>query len=248
LESEAFISGIYNYCDRWCEKCELSHRCKLFADEQEDLKNTNNTDDFIEIISKNFQKTIELLYEIAAEKGIDLHKIEEDKESELLRKATFDDIKKQPLVDSSIRYSKKIHQFLKENNYFEVEKSRVIYQIEMGIDVEKNEKSLTILNESLNIIIWYQYQISIKLTSAFRFFPHDEDFEDSIQNMHHTAAKIALIGIENSIKAWHSLLEITDTIKEDFILNILIQLVHLKRNILIKFPLISEFKRPGFDD
>ena len=118
----------------------------------------------------------------------------------------------------------------------------------MGIDVEKNEKSLTILNESLNIINWYQYQISIKLTSAFRFFPHDEDFEDEIQNMHHASAKIALIGIENSMKAWHSLLEITDVSKEDFILNILIQLVQLKRNIYKQFPLIDKFKRPGFDE
>lgn len=248
MESENFISGIYNYCDRWCEKCELSHRCKLFTDEQEELKNISSTDNFIEIISKNFQKTIELLYEIAAEKGIDFSKIEEDKSDKHQRKAAFDDIKKQPLVDSSISYSKKIHQFLKENNYFEIEKSRFIYQIEMGIDVEKNKKTLSILNESLNIINWYLYQISIKLTSAFRFFPHDEDFEDEIQNMHHAAAKIALIGIENSIKAWHSLLEITDSVKEDFILNILILLVQLKRNILIKFPLIHEFKRPGFDN
>lgn len=28
---ERFISGIYNYCDRWCERCPLGHRCMIAA-------------------------------------------------------------------------------------------------------------------------------------------------------------------------------------------------------------------------
>ena len=26
-----FISGVYNYCDRWCERCPLSNRCLTYA-------------------------------------------------------------------------------------------------------------------------------------------------------------------------------------------------------------------------
>jgi len=29
-----FIAGIYNYCDRWCERCPLSHRCLTHAMEK----------------------------------------------------------------------------------------------------------------------------------------------------------------------------------------------------------------------
>jgi hypothetical protein len=29
---DGFIVGIYNYCDRWCEVCPLTSRCRLFAD------------------------------------------------------------------------------------------------------------------------------------------------------------------------------------------------------------------------
>jgi hypothetical protein len=33
MESQdGFIVGIYNYCDRWCEVCPLTSRCRLFAD------------------------------------------------------------------------------------------------------------------------------------------------------------------------------------------------------------------------
>ncbi|MDY6990017.1 MAG: hypothetical protein SWQ30_18400 [Thermodesulfobacteriota bacterium] len=26
-EDNRFISGIYNYCDRWCERCACTSRC-----------------------------------------------------------------------------------------------------------------------------------------------------------------------------------------------------------------------------
>lgn len=29
---DGFIVGIFNYCDRWCERCALTNRCRLFAD------------------------------------------------------------------------------------------------------------------------------------------------------------------------------------------------------------------------
>jgi hypothetical protein len=29
---EGFIVGIFNYCDRWCETCAFTSRCRLFAD------------------------------------------------------------------------------------------------------------------------------------------------------------------------------------------------------------------------
>lgn len=31
------IPGIYNYCDRWCERCLLTTRCLTFASEEDDF-------------------------------------------------------------------------------------------------------------------------------------------------------------------------------------------------------------------
>jgi hypothetical protein len=201
MESKKFISGIYNYCDRWCEKCQLSQCCKLYADEQEELKSINTTNDFKEILANNFLRTMKLLQDFATQRGIDLGEMLREEDAAYEKITSFKLIKKQPEVDASIRYSKKIEQFLKKNNDFENEKTVFIKQIEMGIEVEKNEKTLNILREALQIINWYQFQISVKLTSAFRYFPHEPNFEDEIQNMYHASTKIALIGIENSIKA-----------------------------------------------
>ena len=32
---DGFIVGIYNYCDRWCETCSFTSRCRVFADRAE---------------------------------------------------------------------------------------------------------------------------------------------------------------------------------------------------------------------
>jgi len=29
-----FISGIHNYCDRWCERCHFTERCEVYAAEE----------------------------------------------------------------------------------------------------------------------------------------------------------------------------------------------------------------------
>ena len=36
------IAGIYNYCDRWCERCPLTRRCLVYATENEPSENNDN--------------------------------------------------------------------------------------------------------------------------------------------------------------------------------------------------------------
>lgn len=31
MKTDRFISGIYNYCDYWCERCAFTRRCRNFA-------------------------------------------------------------------------------------------------------------------------------------------------------------------------------------------------------------------------
>src|SRR5215217_1563177 len=76
-----FIKGIYNYCDRWCERCTFTSRCLNYAQLQamEDergfgptKRDVDNTE-FWRMLQQSFQITQELL-ELAAEaRGIDIH-------------------------------------------------------------------------------------------------------------------------------------------------------------------------------
>jgi hypothetical protein len=34
IDWDALIPGVYNYCDRWCERCQFTSRCAVFQQEQ----------------------------------------------------------------------------------------------------------------------------------------------------------------------------------------------------------------------
>ena len=72
-----FISGIYNYCDRWCERCPLSNRCLNYAMEKADDDGDPSARDvsnqkFWDKLHGIFQSTIEMIREDARARGIDL--------------------------------------------------------------------------------------------------------------------------------------------------------------------------------
>ena len=73
-ESDQYISGIYNYCDRWCERCTLRSRCFSFAMDPdlrtEDSPRTDpNNEEFWQGISESFGLAFELLQESAEKWG-----------------------------------------------------------------------------------------------------------------------------------------------------------------------------------
>ncbi len=83
LDNPNLIPGIYNYCDRWCERCSMTARCSVFQTTPHlDPDDFANEEDFFKEVfkgvSESFQLTMELLQESADEKGIDLDEIEVD--------------------------------------------------------------------------------------------------------------------------------------------------------------------------
>jgi hypothetical protein len=72
--SEKFISGIYNYCDRWCERCSFTSRCRNYertddlSPEQQDINNNR----FWEDIAANFEQAVIMIRDAAKERGIDI--------------------------------------------------------------------------------------------------------------------------------------------------------------------------------
>src|SRR5207248_4359063 len=91
IENPDFISGIYNYCDRWCERCPLTSRCLLYATEKageddpaaRDIQN----EAFWEKLHDIFAQTRQMIEEDAARQGIDLAAAANSPEVEAMMKA-----------------------------------------------------------------------------------------------------------------------------------------------------------------
>jgi hypothetical protein len=230
-EEKNFISGIFNYCDRWCERCTMTARCRVYAMEQEyalaDEKRDANQETFWRNLKNIFAETKEMLREAAAERGIDIDTLDLEEASEIIERKRRA-IEEQDLMKFAEKYTKQASVFLKTQ------------------DLSGGTKEKPRL-EMLQIIGWYHFFIAAKINRALYAesdYEEDADF-DAFRNDGDGSIKVALIAIDRSITAWKVLL--TDETQRE--IKPLIQLLeNLRRMCEEKFPNARDFLRPGFDE
>ncbi len=253
------ITGIYNYCDRWCERCTFTSRCLLYAMEKEDEQNNDpetldlENEKFWNKIHESFQLTLELLRDDADKLGIDLDNLPDDPELIQKHEDQMEAARNHPLTKKADRYFQLVYDWMDENNtLFENKASELQRHLELGMADEDPEKDAGRINDAVDVIQWYLMQIEVKLSRAFnsRFFENEEreyeDFDDLISDAD-GSAKVSLIGIDRSIAAWGIMLQHFSEV-ENKILDFLVILEQLRKGIEKEFPEARNFKRPGFDD
>jgi hypothetical protein len=244
------IPGIHNYCDRWCERCSLSSRCALFAEESEtkeaDNKESGNQA-FWERLTINFTKAQDMLVQAAERQGIDLNEIAKSMEAvkaqeTFVREKSLD----HPLTKLSLAYEESAKAWLREQpgmiSKLEELKNQLT-QAELTL-VAKN--TLDVIQDCLAVIEWYESFISVKITRALMGRMDVDPDNTSFINDSDGSAKVALLGIDRSIRAWEKLFNILPE-QEDEFLTVLGMLTKLKKSTLAEFPAAMDFKRPGFD-
>lgn len=240
------ISGIYNYCDRWCERCPLSSRCLLYATEQEDEDNSPESRDiqneaFWRKLSSIFQETREMVMEWAQEAGIDLSDVKDEDEKQLRKKRRQAD--NHPLARAGKKYANAASDWFREFDQL-VEISDLA---PTDSDVEEAER----LVDAREIIHWYQYQIAVKTIRALSSRTEEQEFEDEevdrFPRDSDGSAKVALLGIDRSIAAWR-LVQLSVPERADTIVPLILQLERLRHRTERQFPEARDFVRPGFDE
>ena len=240
------ISGIYNYCDRWCERCPLTSRCLVFATEQVDHNGAAESQDihneaFWQRLSSILIETQERISEWASEAGIDLNHVPEEELKTRKRKRQLVD--NHPLTRAGKKYANTASDWFRELDHtHEISDVR-------GPDVEEREQSEQ-LEDAREVIQWYQYQIAVKVMRALSCrsdgweddpeladFPKDSD----------GSAKVALIGMDRSIAAWR-LVQLSLPDRANSIVPLILQLERLRKRVEKSFPEARDFVRPGFDE
>jgi hypothetical protein len=263
-----FISGIYNYCDRWCERCQFTSRCFLYATEQADpdLADPETRDisneKFWRKMHTIFAETAELISDWAAEAGIDLDAVDST-EAMAQHDRDMETAKQHELSQATREYATAVEEWFKK------EPENEAIRNEAG-----GEEDLTIQN-AVDVIRWYQFLIAAKTFRAlsgadrldleteddeiFPDFSADDDIEDDddfdydavtarAERMDaNGSAKVALVAIDRSISGWRSL-QISLPAKTESIKPMLIDLESLRRSIEARFPRARDFIRPGLDE
>ena len=224
-----FIPGIFNYCDRWCERCPLTERCRVFAKEQEYADDVSGVtqEAFWRNLQTVFAETKELLREAAAARGIDIDTLDLEEAGEIIEQNRLA-VEQQDLMQLAEKYTKQASVYLKTQDL-------------SGETLDQSQL------EMLQIIGWYHFFIAAKINRALHAeadYEADADF-DAFRSDGDGSIKIALIAIDRSIIAWNLLLT-DETARE--IKPMLQMLEKMRRNCEEKFPNARDFIRPGFDE
>jgi len=249
-EDQKFIPGIYNWCDRWCERCSQTDRCRVF--DREEVRKKNDPDkDWTEVVADNFAETLQMLQKMADEMGIDLdsQEINEETESQLVLKEAQEVIaENHPLHVLSEQYLKNGKDLL-DSSILKEKLSQWKSFVEEGVvNLNLLKSNLQTAEEAFEIINWYLFFIPVKIKRAL----HDQmdgfwvDYPDEERSDLGTA-KIAAIAIERSLGAWGLLYRLFPE-EEERLVEILALLEKMRRGLIEVFPNYPKFIRPGFDD
>jgi hypothetical protein len=242
-ENPDFIPGIYNYCDRWCERCAFTSRCMNFAMEQEFFRDQQDLDqrnaDFWESITEILDATADLLHDLARDRGIDLDEAVEgiDPEQEYARQR-----RENHICAVLARKYRRMADYCLDKAEIPPDCSPV------EIPGTKSVDPLPEIRDAREIITWYQSLIQVKIMRALHGLAESEETEpDDWDRDADGSAKVALIGIDRSLAAWRVLHERLQQGPED-IREIMLLLERLRRKVETVFPGARTFVRPGFDE
>ncbi len=233
------ISGIHNYCDKWCQRCEMTRHCAVYAMEEADGDDGGRDGDneaFWSKIAEALTSALTMLRDMADQAGIDMEDVDWEAEQER-QEASRREVRAHPLVRSAQDYMSGVRK------WFDVLETRAVTQ-HLEINPSLDEQ---LLNDLGDVIIWYHTVIHTKLNRAVwnvvegceEYYPEDESDADG-------SAKVALISIDRSMAAWWQMLGLFPDCSSQ-IKKFLIHLDRLRRETEQTFPRARSFQRPGFD-
>lgn len=226
-KNQSFISGIYNFCDGWCERCRFTTRCRVFTDLQESPHDADDMESVVRTVRSSLAEAKQMLIEKAEEFGIDPFALSDEEFAEIRRreKAFVEGHELSQLAEQYWRSAMKI---LEDE------------------DLRDDES----LSEHLSVLSWFLFFIPVKVKSGLNGLLDDDGFEDESQNSDpqsyaNGTVKIGLIGIERSLIAWRQLAGAGYGQRVAPVIDLL-QSIELK--LEKRFPLARDFIRPGFDE
>ena len=227
------IDGVFNYCDRWCEKCPFTTRCSLFA---------------IDVATAMCDGDVKAGLELAIGLPPPMNANEERRRAELIDEMNSC-VPTASEVASYRREEEARRQRIEETSVFTaLIRTQALMDAWLDahdrLDVSGDKAAST----ALETIRWDRYLIPAKLRRAL----HGADeqtrgesiWEDPMQSDWNGTAKLTLICIERSIHAWNVLAE---QLGDAEAMQVRDELEVLRQEVADIFPHTRHFVRPGFD-
>ena len=221
-KAKRFIAGIYNYCDRWCERCPYTARCRVYRDTERAARRHR-------------------------ERGED-----PDGAAELAKRRAQQDLDAHPMIRGARQYMKLCGKLLAElgrifNQARDDAESRAAF-----MDVASEADQLARVREALDILSWDHALICAKVRRALRGKrkadeEEDPDLHDAAMS---DAAGSAFVARRSLIRSQAALTEIHDWDAEhrDQVIDLLVTSERIQRALEGLIPEAATFSWPPSDE
>ena len=253
-DGERFIPGIYNYCDRWCERCAFTARCRNYATmNQQSLEEENvaiEMEDFLAEVEQEIEGTTGEEDEMIEELNAAAEEVSSEELQEFMakRERANRQAKEHPLAKDSFAYYELVSAWraamkgaLRERN--------IDLASEASWAKPRTETEEGRILDALQVVLWYQHFIHVKLMRALMSREDERDENPAMKEFpkdYDGSAKIALIAMDKSIAAWADLQKYFPSGGTEAAS--MIQLLQqLREATEERFPHARLFVRPGFD-
>jgi hypothetical protein len=238
------IPGIYNYCDRWCERCAFTAQCRVYkdVDERGGHDPDMSMESTIDFVTAAFEETCRTLEAETAARGIPLPTETELAAIDREAHARRDALGRHPLVQLADRYTALAREWWPtERELLRAKADGLVARCGAPDDPERLEAEARGVLDATQAIQWHLHQIAIKLRRALTNRNEGRWGRKDANG----SAKVALIGIDRSLAAWHVLQQwCPETTTHQLVVDTLTELrIAAER----EFPKARAFKRPGFD-
>ena len=218
---DGFIVGIFNYCDRWCERCPLTNRCRVFATCAEmDFEEGNGplTEPRIVRERRRLEAQMIQMHAEAHERG------------------------EAGLPKPGERFGK-----LPSNLEAATTDPEVIAR---GPELRKKMRRLAtsanpVVRQATETIGYFSLFVPMKMMRAFAQVARDGP--GTQQSDANGSGKAALLGLDRMETAWKCLIE-THHVSATEAAPFLAEIGRMKRNLDRALPDARSFVRPGFDE
>ena len=250
-QNKQFITGIYNYCDRWCARCPFTARCSNFALVEEEFADPESRDItnrlFWQKLAETFQVTLDLLKEAAEREGIDLDAFDSEELAEEERS------KEEIAQNHECCRAAKVYGEMADDWF---DSARDFFgDREDGLHLTGPPELPNVgpvgegprLEDAVEVVRWYQHLIYVKTMRAIHGQAEEtQEIDDEFAKDPDGSAKVALIAMDRSIAAWGEIRDHCPLFYAE-ILDLLVHLDRLRRSVERVFPDARGFMRPGFD-
>jgi hypothetical protein len=255
IESGRFISGIYNYCDRWCEQCRFSDRCLVYYQEQQALErqrlageDPDHPEVFMRDVEESLGQSLGMLEKMAEEAGADPDEAPPEEPEEEV------DPCEQPLYGRAERWAHRVGVLLQwVSSEVRSRGERLVADPERAAipDVDAAVTALTRLRDACELLSRYRFLITVKLARALRSEGHSESRRslaaEAARDDSLGTAKLVDACLERATKALWTIAEFHRPWL-DMAMPLATEAEGIRKGIDEAFPGFRAFVRPGFDE